>query len=191
MDFVKTDTDGQDIVVLLGGRELLSSVGPLGLAVEVRLHGLSYLHANLLSNVDTYLQTLGYSVCSIEPKLHSRAALPKLFRWHDPFDTHAGQALWADALYFRDVCIQNYEKKFRVELTPHKLLKLCCAYELFSLEDCAAEVLIQFRDRLSSRVDVDHCLDLLTPPLPDGRKVPYREYIDFFEKNVSAFYSGN
>jgi hypothetical protein len=26
--------------------------------------------------------------------------------------------------------------------------------------------------------------------LPDGRKVSYREYIDFFEKNVEAFFSG-
>ena len=38
--------------------------------------------------------------------------------------------------------------------------------------------------------DVDRCLDLLTPPLPDGRQVPYREYIEFFEKNIEAFYSG-
>jgi hypothetical protein len=37
---------------------------------------------------------------------------------------------------------------------------------------------------------VETCLDLLTPPLPDGRQVSYREYIAFFESNVEAFYSG-
>jgi hypothetical protein len=26
--------------------------------------------------------------------------------------------------------------------------------------------------------------------LPDGRQVPYREYGEFFEKNVEAFHSG-
>jgi hypothetical protein len=132
----------------------------------------------------------GYSLFSIEPLFMTRAALPKPFRWSQPADTHAGQARWADTLFFRDVCIPGYEKHFNVVATPHKLLKLCCAYELFSFEDCAAEVPVQFRDRIQPVVEVDRCLDLLTPPLPGGQVVSYREYIEFFEGHVEAFYSG-
>ena len=190
VDFLKVDTDGDDLAVLLGARKLLSGAGPLGLAVETPLVGRTSPYGNLFSNVDTYLRGLGYSVFAIEPRFHSRAALPKPFRWFQPADTHAGQSRWADTLFFRDVCIPGYETQFPVTLTPQKLLKLCCAFELFCLEDCAAEVLIKFRDRIQPLVDVDRCLDLLTPPLPNGLTVSYREYIDFFEKNVESFYSG-
>jgi len=190
VDFIKVDTDGDDLAVLLGARKLLSGAGPLGLAVETPLVGRMSPYGNLFSNIDTYLRGLGYSVFGIEPRFHSRAALPKPFRWFQPADTHGGQARWADTVFFRDVCIPGYESRFQVFLTPEKLLKLCCAFELFRLEDCAAEVLLKFRDRIQPLVDVDRCLDLLTPPLPDGRSVCYREYMEFFERNVERFYSG-
>jgi FkbM family methyltransferase len=190
VDFIKVDTDGDDYAVLLGSRKLLSGAGPIGLAVETPLVGADFSHGNIFANVDRYLQGLGYSLFSIEPRFQTRAALPKPFRWSEPADTHAGQARWADTLFFRDVCIPGYEKHFNVVATPHKLLKLCCAYELFSFEHCAAEVLVQFRDRIQPVVEVGRCLDLLTPPLPGGQVVSYREYIEFFEGNVEAFYSG-
>lgn len=190
VDFLKTDTDGFDIEALSGARKLLSGVGPIGLAVETQFSGWPSADTNLFSNVDPYLRGLGYSLFALDPKLHSKAALPKLFRWSQPADTHEGQACWADTVFFRDVCLPGYEDHFRIRLTAHKLLKLCCAFEIHGLEDCAAEVLLQFRSRLEGVADVDRCLDLLTPPLPDGRQVPYREYIEFFERNIAAFYSG-
>ncbi|HMD70154.1 MAG TPA: FkbM family methyltransferase [Bryobacteraceae bacterium] len=189
VDFLKTDVDGFDIEALAGARELLSGAGPIGVQVETQFGGWPTSDANLFSNVDPYLRGLGYSLFAMDPKLHSKAALPKMFRWSQPADTHEGQSCWSDSLYFRDVCLPGYEDYFRVRIAAHKLLKLCCAFEIHGLEDCAAEVLLQFRRRLEGVVDVDRCLDLLTPPLPDGRQVPYREYIDFFEKNVTAFYS--
>jgi hypothetical protein len=136
------------------------------------------------------LRDLGYSVFAIEPRFHTRAALPGMFRWNQFADTHTGRACWGNTLFFRDVCLPDYEKRFGIVLTPAKLLKLCCAHELFGFPDCAAEVLLKFRDRLQPQVNVDRCLDLLTPPLPDGRNVSYREYIEAFKKNPAAFYSG-
>ncbi len=191
VDFVKVDTDGHDLEVLLGAEKLLSSLGPLGLAVETLLVGVSSPNSNLYSNVDAHLRRFGYSVFAIDPRFHSRAALPKPFRWYQPADTHEGQARWADTLFLRDVCLPGYEERFDLTLTPHKLLKLCCIFEMHGFEDCAAEVLLHFRDRLEPVVDLEHCLDLLTPALPNGRRVSYREYISFFETNVAAFYSGS
>ena len=190
VDFLKVDTDGSDFAVLRGARELLSGSGVMALAIEAPLVGCVCPDGNLFSNIDAYLQEMGYSVFSMEPRFYSRAALPKLFRWNQPADTHAGQCRWADTLFCRDVCIPGYEERFRLKLVPHMLLKLCCIFELFGLEDCAAEILVTFCDRIRHVVDVEHCLDLLTPALPDGRAVSYREYIDYFENNVEHFYSG-
>jgi FkbM family methyltransferase len=190
IDFLKTDTDGQDIAVLRGSRKLLSTAGPMALAVEVLFWGAASEATNFFSNVDPYLRDLGYSLFAIEPRFHTRAALPGMFRWNQFADTHTGRACWGNTLFCRDVCLPDYEKRFGIALTPAKLLKLCCVHELYGFPDCAAEVLLQFRDRLQPVVDVDRCLDLLTPPLPDGRRVSYREYIETFRKTPAAFYSG-
>ena len=190
VDFIKTDTDGHDIDVLRGGRNLLAAAGPIGLEVEVSFLGAATPDANLFSNIDPFLRELGYSVFAIEPRFHTRAELPGMFRWCQPADTHTGQLIWGNALFFRDVCLPGYEKRFGFDFTPVKLLKLCCAYEIFGLVDCAAQTLVHFRDRIHKVVDVDRCLDLLTPPLPDKRQVSYRAYIEFFKNNIEDFYSG-
>lgn len=190
LDFIKIDTDGQDFQVLLGAGELLSRVGPIGLTVEALFVGQSYPHLNLFSHVDNLLRSRGYSLFAIDPVLYSRAALPRQFCGPKPINTTQGQLRWANTLFFRDVCLPGYEQTFKIILTPHKLLKLCCAFEMYGLEDCAAEVLIQFRERIQHLTDVDRCLNLLTPPLPNNMKVSYREYVSFFDTNVDAFYSG-
>jgi len=189
VDFLKTDTDGFDIEALWGAREIVSSE-VVDAAVELQFQGTRAPGSNVFANVERYFHELGYSLFAIDPKLHSRAALPKMFRWNQPADTHEGQVHWADALFLRDVCLTEYEARWGLRLSARKLLKLCCVHEIHGLEDCAAEILLRFRERIASVANVDHCLNLLTPPLPDGRKVSHREYIDFFEKNVEAFYSG-
>jgi hypothetical protein len=190
VDFIKTDTDCHDIEVLRGARQLLSTAGPMGLEVEVLFLGPANTDSSLFCNIDILLRNLGYSVFGIEPRFHTRAALPGRFRWRQLGDTVTGRAVWGNTIFFRDVCLPDYEKRFGFELTPSKLLKLCCLQELYGFPDCAAEVLLRFRGRLHQVVDVDRCLDLLTPPLPDGRQVPYTAYIDFFKNNIEAFYSG-
>jgi Methyltransferase FkbM domain len=190
VDFVKTDADSHDYEVLLGARELLVKAPVLGLLVEAPFSGPFHEASTLFANVDVLLRGLGFSLFDFDLKRYSRGALPKPFRWMQPCETDSGQLNWADCLYLRDVGIQGYEAHWGISLAPVKLLKLCCLYELHGLQDCAAEVLLKYRESLSGLVDVDLCLDLLTPALPDGRQVSYREYIEFFENNVTAFYSG-
>jgi len=59
---------------------------------------------------------------------------------------------------------------------------------MFGLPDCAAEVLVTFRDRLESLLDVDHGLDLLAAQAQDGNGSPlsYRDYVAAFEKQSYA-----
>ena len=188
VDFIKIDTDSHDYEVLLGAKDLLTRSPVMGLLVEAPFQGPDHEAATLFSNIDVFLRKLGFSLFEFDPRWYSRAALPKRFRWMQPADTVEGQLVWADCLYLRDAGIEGYEQTWNLTLSPAKLLKLCCLYELFSLQDCAAETLLKYRDRLADRLDLDACLNLLTPPLPDGRQVSYREYNDFFDQNVEAFY---
>jgi len=78
VDFIKVDTDTADMAVLLGARKCCLAWTD-GTGVETHLVGCAYQYANVLTNVGTYLQELGYSLFTIDPKSYTRAALPKLF----------------------------------------------------------------------------------------------------------------
>ncbi len=140
VDFVKIDTDGHDFEVLLGARKLLQH-GVLGLLVESQLHGASHEHANTFANIDRYLRDLGFSLFDLELYKYSRSALPAPFVYDIPAQTEAGQVLWGDALYLRDLGDPLYENKHPFEVTRDRMLKLAGLYSLFGLPDCAAELL--------------------------------------------------
>lgn len=188
VDFIKIDTDGHDYEVLLGAEQLLAQSPVMGVLVEAAFHGPIHSAITSFSTIDIFLRNRGFSLFDLDVWRYSRAALPKPFHWRLPANTSAGPVDWADCLYLRDAAIDGYEQTWNLRLSMSKLLKLCCLCELFSLEDCAAEILVKYRDRLEECVDVERNLDLLTPPLPDGTQVSYRSYNAFFDQNLEAFY---
>jgi hypothetical protein len=186
VDFLKTDTDGFDIAVLLGGRETLTGSPVLAVQSEVMFQGLLVDYANSFANVDRLLRNLGFSLFGITPIYYSRGDLPLHFAYPGQCsNTVSGQVVWADVLYCRDLAIPSYEKTWGIEITPSQVLKLACIYELYRLADCAAELLITFRDRLG--FDIEPYLDLLTPEI-NGQQLSYREYNAAFERDPKAFF---
>ena len=187
VDFVKIDTDGSDYQVLLGAQELLRSCPVMGVAVECQFHGVAHEASNTFANIDRLLRRLGFSLFDIEVYRYSRAALPKPFVYRIPAQTTSGQVLWADALYLRDAGQKGYEDSQSTRLTEHKILKLACLMEIFGMEDCTAELLIQYRDRVGSLLDVDASLNLLTPDVA-GDRLSYARYLQRFEQDPSVLF---
>ena len=186
VDFIKVDTDGSEYQVLHGARQLLSENQVLGLGVEVQFHGLVHDESNTFRNIDRLLTSLGFSLFDLEAHRYSRAALPKPFLIRMPAQTQGGQLMWGDALYVRDAANESYERNWSMQLPAGKLTKLACIFELFGIEDCAAELLQKYRPLLQAHLDVNTCLDLITP-LKDGRK-SYLDYKRDFETNPGSFY---
>lgn len=187
VDFLKIDTDGSDYQVLLGARELLQSCPVMGVAVECQFHGPVNDQANTFSNIDRLLRQLGFSLFDMEVYRYSRAVLAKPFVYRIPAQTTTGQVLWADALYFRDAGVGNYEAMHSVPLSQQKILKLACFFEIFGLEDCSAELLLKYRGTLADLINVEACLDLITPQL-DGQRISYHHYVDRFEREPYSFF---
>jgi hypothetical protein len=185
VDFVKTDTDGGDLEVLLSFDDMIESAGVLGFMVETLFTGSDDEAVHTFHNVDRLLKRRGFLLCTLSVNRYSRAALPAPFKYSILAQTTWGQPLWGDLVYLRDGAHPEYTRFG--ELSPTKLLKLAGLYELFGAPDCAAEILLTHRDRLSPLVDVDRLLDLLTPPL-DGQRVSYREYIAAFAQDPTRFY---
>lgn len=186
VDFIKTDTDGGDLEVLLSGEDAFDRAEVLGLVVETPFTGSPHDTTHSLHNVDRLLKRHGYVLYNLSVQRYSRAALPAPFAYRIFAGTAWGQTMWGDMIFLLDGADPGVTR-FKPDLSPTKLLKLACLYELFRVPDCAAELIVTRRDALSQITDPDKLLDLLTPWL-DGRKVSYREYIAAFEERPERFY---
>ena len=179
VDFVKVDTDGSELEVLLSAEKSIESRQILGFMVECLYQGSDHETSNTFHNIDRFMKRHGFMVYSMAVHKYSRAALPAPFVYSFPAQTTWGQALWGDVVFLRDLGAPSQPTP---ELSVEKIIKLACLYEIFCVPDCAAEMILQRRERIAARVDPGTLLDLLTPPLSGGA-LTYRAYLDAVAAN--------
>ena len=88
IDFIKMDTQGCELPILLGGRETLERT--VGMQIEVAFSP-SYLNQPLFSDVDTFVRARGFELFDIKPQTWTRSDKAR----------GKGQLVFGDALYFR------------------------------------------------------------------------------------------
>jgi hypothetical protein len=187
VDFIKVDTDGYDYEILTSSAEVITDRQVLGLFVECQFHGITHPHSNLFANVDRFMREHGFSLFDMEIYRYTRGVLPGHFQRHTPAHTDEGQVLWADVLYLRDAAAPGYSERWKMELSPEKLLKLACLFELFGMPDCAAEVLLTERNKLLQHLDISNALDLLAQDM-DPKFRSYDELNRRFDQAPEAFF---
>ncbi|MEK6233441.1 MAG: FkbM family methyltransferase [Planctomycetales bacterium] len=183
IDFLKVDTDGHDFPVLLGAEGLLREGKTLGLCVEANFAGPDDERANVFANIDRFLRRAGFSLFDLDLRRYSRSSLPLPFVHDFPAETHDGQTMWAEAVYFRDPADPQ---SGAAEFSEQKTLKLASLFELFGLPDCAAELLLACRDRFPPLSD-PRLLNLLTPPLR-GQRLSHADYLNAIRQKTKAFH---
>lgn len=167
VDFVKLDVEGAELEVLEGAGRFLDDT--IGIVSEVRftrrLSG-----CPTFSDLDRYCEARGFELFDIDVYRQSRKALPYplLYDYRDqknrPVDgpNTQGQTLWGDALYFRD----------------RPSLKAACLFEIFGMNDCAAEALVAI-----GREDL---LEELVPTVK-GKRLRYAEYVERYRSGDALF----
>ena len=166
-DFIKLDVEGAELDVLRGAD--LGAV--LGLVSEVRFSK-RMSGCPTFAELDAFCRTAGFELYDLDLYRYTRRALPYpyLYDYCDdagqpvPGPTVQGQPLIGDALYFRD------------ELATVKPVKLACLFEVFGLNDCAAEVVQAHRSAFAPWTDPDVLLGLLVPEVK-GEKLPFPDHI--------------
>jgi len=181
VDFLKIDLDGPDFEVLAGFAPHLDRLQTLGLKVEVNFFGTAEADTHAFHNTDRLLRAHGFELFDLTCDRYSTAALPGAFAAGRIGPTVFGRILQGDALYFRDPAGDSVS----AALPPIGLLKLACMFELFDLPDCAAELLVRFRDSIGG-AEAARLLDLLVPRL-DGVKLGYEEYLARFSADPRSF----
>jgi len=152
-DFIKLDVEGAELDILRSS----DLGGTFGFYSEVRFHR-EINGCPTFSDLDQYARGKGFMLYDLLYTKQSRKALPykgPIAHWTDGRRfyayTVAGQIMDGDALYFRDALL--------FKLSRTQILKVACMFELWNLNDCAAELLLERED--DAQIDVAHCLDLL------------------------------
>jgi hypothetical protein len=189
VDFLKVDVDGADFEILNSFDLALDTLGILGLGIEVNFFGSTCDTDHTFHNVDRFMKEHGFELFGLTINRYSTVSLPSRYLWHLPSRSEFGRPLQGDALYIRDLGSSEYDP-LTARLPVAKLVNLICIFAAFNLPDCAAEVAVRFRSRLSPSCDVDRVLDLLAAQAQGPIDLPltYREYIRRFESNDAMFF---
>lgn len=139
VDFLKVDTDGADLDVLVSLGERLAE--PLAIYIEVSFDGDPGPSHNVFSTIFDLLTAAGFRLFSLTPTTYARGAFPQPFEWEMPAQTVRGQIMQADALFCRDLAVEGKDN-------PSRILKLASIFDLMDLQDCAGELLEAHADAI-------------------------------------------
>jgi FkbM family methyltransferase len=161
IDFMKLDVEGSELDVLKGATTVLQE-SVLGLSLEVLFHD-SLRSQPTFSQIDLFLSSLGFKLFDVDLYRYARntLALPT-----GAFgNTQIGQVLWGQALYLRDgvedLQSTNLQSTKQFSWDETRILKLASLMEVFSLPDCAIELLQVGASRLE--YDIENLIELLMP----------------------------
>lgn len=188
-DFLKLDIDGPDYEVLRSITDLLSQPSLIGLSLEVCFYGSHDANDNSFHNMDRLMREKGFDLLGLSVRTYAAAALPFPYLDAHPSMNTGGRPIQGDALYVRDLG-SRVRREEAAALSDEKLAKTAALLALFTLPDCAAEILIVHRERLSRILDVDHALDLLAVEIQSDETIgaSYRDYIGAFEADDPRFF---
>jgi hypothetical protein len=200
IDFIKLDVDGPDYGILESLSPILSSAQVLGVGLEVNFIGTAAPDQHTFHNTDRFMRRHGFELFGLTVRNYSSAALPFMYALPHPFGgvSTQGRPFQGDALYVRDFGFKD-AARLAAGLSDEKLLKLSALFAVTGLGDQAAEVLLQFRARLSALIDIERALDLLTREVQDShyerqistlreRERSYADYIADFERGSPRHY---
>ncbi len=159
----------------------LRNVSTLGLVTEFWFHREMRKGCSTFSQIDQFMNEAGFRLYDIDVYRHSRKVLQHPSRFihqgrpdsgnPSPGPTPLGQVMTGDALYLRDYVGDFPQEK----LDSFQILKLACLYEIYGLCDCAAEVILHWKDLINKITNISILMDILTEEWTKTKK----SYIDY------------
>jgi hypothetical protein len=188
VDFIKIDVDGTDYEILQDMEDDLTRWQVLGVQVEINYYGSDSVGDHTLHNVDRLMKRAGFELMDIDQRRYSVSALPSRYLIGIPAQTESGRVYQGDAVYIRDLAQDDWSE-FASLVSSDKLIKLAVIFSLYGLFDCAAEILVKFRERLG-QFPVNTGLDVLAAQAQGYRSdgLSYADYMDRFNRDDQMFY---
>jgi FkbM family methyltransferase len=169
IDFLKLDVEGCELDILQGAEQILQN-GVLGLSLEVLFHD-AMRHQPPFHAIDQFLQNHGFQLFDLETYRYARRTLE--LPTQALGNTDIGQVLWGQALYLRDgvAAARSPDRQATFDWTAHRVLKLAALMEIFTLPDCALELLQTYQTQLETtlNITVDPLMQSLAAPYASSR----------------------
>lgn len=191
LNFLKLDTEGAELDILHGASSILSDPRLFGIRSEYRFHP-EINGSPTFWELDKFLQSQGFRLFNIGTNFQSRRDMPYpgITDYFLPngerfyaYTTH-GQAMDGDALYFRDLLLEQ-NRSIAEALDPLDLLKFAAFFEIYHHNDAAAELIIKYRNKINKIFDFNTLLNKLTPKIL-GEKLSYNQYIvNYFHRDTT------
>jgi FkbM family methyltransferase len=187
IDFIKLDVEGAELEILQGGAACLSRPSLLGLVSEIRFHR-EINGSPSFAELDLFLRPHGFVLYDLAIHHHSRIDLPYpgMLALQKPNGeplyayTTRGQLQDGNALYFRDPLLPGCAPSLD-QMPALSVLKMCAIMEIYSLNDCAAELLLAARPQVDAITDTGRLLDLLATGI-SGTPTSFRDYTSRFHR---------
>ena len=185
-NFIKIDVDGDDFNILQSLKRLLDRPNVLGIGIEVNYCGTDAATQNTFHNVDRFLRKHGFELYDLTVRKYSLAALPAPYSITIPAQSNRGRPLQGDALYFKDLILLDTELATNI----NDILIMACLFSVFDQKDSCAELLLTYRDKLPSEIDLDFVLDQLVNDMNTEafEGLNYKQLIKKFQENDDIFY---
>ena len=191
LNFLKLDTEGAELDILQGANLTLSDPRLFGILSEYRFHP-EINGSPTFWELDKFLQSQGFRLFDIGTNFQSRREMPypgitdyflpngeRFYAY-----TEHGQVMDGDALYFRDLLLEQ-NHSIAEALNPLDILKFAAFLEIYHHNDAAAELIIKYREEINAIVDFNALLNELTPDIL-GEKLSYDQYIvSYFHRDTT------
>lgn len=179
IDFVKSDLDGYDFKFLKGLKDLYEKLKILSVVAEVSFAS----KENDEAEISCFLKQYDFLLHSLTTRHYSSKYLPDLFAYDIAAQTVSGRIVQGDALYVKNY-ISNSDK-----FDSSQLLKLAIIADLFNLPDCAAEIIINNKEKIAQTgIDIKKALNLLAKQRKFLGEISYDKFISEFYDNNEKFY---
>src|SRR5207248_7137629 len=111
--------------------------------------------ANTFHNIDRLLKEEGFELLDVSIRRYPTQDLPgpSVLGLPYPAASGFGRPFQGDAFYARDICAP-WQSAFAESLSRERLAKAAALFAMFGLPDCAAEVLVTYREPLKQLFDV-------------------------------------
>jgi hypothetical protein len=189
IDLLKIDIDGADFRVLNSFDGLFDEFRVSAVRLEVNFFGGPEETLHTFHNTDKFMRKQGFDLFLLENRHYSARALPAKFDITSPAQTVTGRVFQGDAYYARDAC-RDDRRDPMAGYGPEKIAKLAAIFSIWNQPDGAAELLVNFRERLAPLMDVNRGLDLLAAQTQPNVEKPlsYADYMALFASDSSLFY---